>query len=150
MVWSMLYISDHLLAKVLMASCTITATCIMAIDIEDPGSLFLIDNISRLLIKQSIHVFACVLQFTKVSKRTTKIPERNGSIGTYDMWFKALVPPVGYSTYFVIPAKSYRGPTKKQVFRSAGKDSVISNEVCAIEITIAMLLCWAAFSYRWL
>ena len=46
MVWSMLYISDHLLAKVLMASCTITATGIMAIDIEDPGSLFLINNIS--------------------------------------------------------------------------------------------------------
>ena len=82
-----------------------------------------------------------MLQFTKVSKRTTKIPERNGSIGTYDMWFKAQVSPVGYSTYFVIPAKSYRGSTNKQVFRSAGKDSVISNEVCTSDVYETRLFC---------
>jgi len=38
-----------------------------------------------------------------VSRRTAAIPERGTSKATHEVWFKASLAPLGYSTFFVAP-----------------------------------------------
>lgn len=45
-------------------------------------------------------------QLVPVSDETKKIPERNGSIAQSELFFQAELPPLGYSTYFVMETKS--------------------------------------------
>lgn len=45
-------------------------------------------------------------QLVPVSDETKKIPERNGSIAQSELFFHVELPPLGYSTYFVMETKS--------------------------------------------
>lgn len=45
-------------------------------------------------------------QLVPVSDETKKIPERNGSIAQSELFFQVELPPLGYSTYFVMETKS--------------------------------------------
>jgi hypothetical protein len=41
-------------------------------------------------------------QIVPISEETKKIPERNGSIAKNELVFMVEVPPLGYSTYFIM------------------------------------------------
>jgi len=73
-----------------------------------------------------------------VSARTKKIPERNGSVATHDMWFTAQLPPLGFSTYFV-SAASQSFLTNKLVKVKPASDVVISNDVSCVLSLLAKI-----------
>lgn len=45
-------------------------------------------------------------QLVPVSEETKKIPERKGSLATNELFFQVELPPLGYSTYFVMETNS--------------------------------------------
>lgn len=45
-------------------------------------------------------------QLVPVSEETKKIPERKGSIAQNELFFQVELPPLGYSTYFVMETNS--------------------------------------------
>ena len=53
-----------------------------------------------------ISVASFILKMLPLSPVTTRLPEHNGSIATSDLLFKATLPPLGFSTYFVSETSS--------------------------------------------
>lgn len=45
-------------------------------------------------------------QLVPISEETKKIPERKGSIAQSELFFQVELPPLGYSTYFVMETNS--------------------------------------------
>lgn len=63
-----------------------------------------------------------------MSRRTALIPERNGSKATFDLWFNAELPALGYSTFFVTPT-THKSASSQEITHKPAADIVISNTV---------------------
>ncbi|KAK3085464.1 hypothetical protein FSP39_003781 [Pinctada imbricata] len=72
-------------------------------------------------------------QIVPISKETKRIPERKGSIGENNIVFQVLLPPLGYSTYFVrSTAVKDKNQETKQQYPTSNKDISMNNTYIAV------------------
>ncbi|XP_041364286.1 lysosomal alpha-mannosidase-like [Gigantopelta aegis] len=72
-------------------------------------------------------------QVYPISPGTLRIPERNGSLATYQIFFEVQLPPLGFSTYFIKQDGSLKSPPKIGYRRiNGGPDVVIGNEYISL------------------
>ena len=79
-----------------------------------------------------------------MSKRTAMIPERNGSIATFDLWFRAQLPALGYSTFFVKPSSSKSVTSREKLYKPKADITITSTvsitSIVSITSTVSILL----------